>query len=177
MSYDMRMFFGKGSQVDRACPACRRSFGLFRWRKRCAKCNVRRCADCLTELPALEWISKQLWPVEETWCQTCVEALEPDYKRYDAALQKAKQVEAWPRTYKGNVPRDQTAPTIKVSSKWFREKSDAEFQVKFEAAFHGFDLLFDLWFDKDSDSEPSESGKGTYHYTIWRAHAQGARKK
>ena len=95
--------------------------------------------------------------------------------RYDAAVEKARGMGTWARTYKGQVPRDLAAPTPELHSRWDRDKDDMEFQLKVEAAFQGFDLLFDLWFEKDSDTEASDSGKGVYRFTVWRAHARASR--
>jgi hypothetical protein len=150
------------------CSDCGREFGFFRWRKQCVKCERTRCGDCLHALPAWEWMIKQPWPVGERWCKGCIETMEPERQRYEAAVEAANHVETWPRTYKGKIPRDPQASAIEISSNYCGEKNASEFQLKVAAALAGFDIIYELRFDKDTRSEPG-SGQGTHYFTVWAA--------
>jgi hypothetical protein len=153
----------------RACPFCRRGFGLFRWRRHCFRCKRVSCAACLVGVPDQKWLSHPALADADGdgYCPECVvKHVTPVLERYDRAKQAAFTMRDWSSNYAGKVPFDWHGPSEPVVSHWFERREDAIYQLKVTAAFQGYDLLHEVTVRHRLErlSEPSYNGNGTHHY-------------
>jgi len=75
-------------------------------------------------------------------------------------------VELFPSTFHGRVPFDYSREKRDLETDWFRDRSDAEYQLRTTARFMGFDLVYGVSQDRKTDSEPG-SGQGTHYYSVF----------
>lgn len=160
----------------RQCPECHKTFGLFRWRHQCLDCSATKCAACLRIAPPLPGVNPAPYR-PGTRCHACFEErIAPMLRSYERALSDEASVETWPTTYAGRVPVDPAEEQLKVASTWHREKDDALEQIRITALFLGFDIVYKVRFERDTDSEPG-TGKGVHKFSIWQAHGVAARRQ
>ena len=106
-----------------------------------------------------------------TFCPDC-------YKKYNEARYKIlrsknlykqapESVRYYTIYYQGRKPKH--TDKYEISSDWFRNKYDAIEQLKIMAIFLECKNVIDVRFNKETEDEPSESGKGTHYYTVWSA--------
>jgi FYVE zinc finger len=158
------------------CPACGKSFGIFRWRHQCVECSTTRCTACLRSPPAEEWLSFRVFKDTGDLCGDCYQSKAvPFVQKYEAALTTAKNLQTWSVNYKGSIPR-RGEPTEDIASNWWREKESAERQLKVTAAYLGYDLVAELRYEKRTEEEPG-TGKGTFYFTEWKATGIGCKRK
>jgi hypothetical protein len=155
------------SETGKRCPACGRRFWLFRRKYLCKVCHVESCYDCLRRGSLFQW----LWPKpEEAWggdCSKCHQSrLAPIEERYGEACERCHEVELFPSTFRGRVPFDYSREKRDLETDWFRDRSDAERQLRTTARFMGFDLVYNVSQDRETGSEPG-SGKGTHYYSMF----------
>jgi len=87
---------------------------------------------------------------------------------YKKAVKAAENVEIFSKTYKGRIPSDSLVTPISLKTDWYRDRDEAEFVLKTDAAFMNCDIIFNASFEKGTDSERSDGGMGTYRFAVWR---------
>lgn len=168
-----------------SCRNCKRSFGIWRWGHECNHCGKSYCSSCFRRIPAfpallhdptrplgatslspLDWLGKgQL-------CVRCWRSwVDPIVKRYHNALGRATGVEVFPSTYRGQIPLQAGSSTRRLKSGAHKNRDVVERRLRVTAAFHGYDVLYNLEWHRETRSKPSDSGKGTYKYSVWSGSA------
>ena len=161
----------------KGCTKCAKKFGLFRWRRECTVCEQSLCSDCMNKIPDFDKLPTQPFEARR-FCKGCYESHgAPALKAYNHACVVAGEVRTWPATYRGRVPYDPSCGTETVGSQWFRNRDHALYQIKLASAFRGHDLVMQVSYEKRTRSQPSHNGKGTYHYSEWRARGVAAKSK
>ena len=158
------------------CPGCKSSFGIFRWRYNCDCCNVVYCDDCLQK-PSFYWLTYN--PVEiMDYCPRCWSTeIAELVKKYNEALTDSNNIESFSHRYKGKIGLDSKKEQKNLKSEWFKDKDDAEKQLKITASFLDLDIIYNFKVEHRTDNEDSDNGKGTYYYKVFSASGTAAKKK
>ncbi len=170
--------------VSANCSSCRKPFKWYRKAYRC-HCGEFFCANCLKSLPSIPWYddnpfaslsinpAKGFW-ISDSLCSSCWEqhakSIAQDIEnRKASASSNSSFVEVFPSTYKGKIPKASESEERLIKTRYFRNRDDAEKQLCYIAAYFGYNLIYDRKWHKQTSSETSEGGKGTYYYSTWAA--------
>ena len=165
------------------CAACGRGFWLFRREYQCIHCHSAICYMCLYRFHLrcecvvchavsyqasccyeghFEWLSPEPAEAGKWYCKECHQShVAPLRPRYEEACKRCQEVELFPSTFHGRVPFDYSREKRDLETDWFRDRSDAERQLRTTARFTGFDLVYGVSQDRKTDSE------GTYCYSVF----------
>jgi len=150
------------------CPSCNKKFWFFKNKYKCVSCGKSFCFNCLRAEHEANYLNSDLYNIGGLYCESCFnEKVTPVLLKYRNAVKKSKHVELFPFTYKGKLKISSNSKTIYTD--WYENKQETEEELKVSAAFMDCNVVYDIEWSKDTDSEPSENGRGTYYYTIWQA--------
>lgn len=157
----------------RNCYKCDSKFGLFRWRSHCEECGRTYCSDCIVKFREYTWYAFS--PPSNRYRNNylCIDCWNKQIREFDNkyldSLERYKTVESFPKTYRGKIPINRNIPPDTIKSDYFRNRDDSLDQLKITALMHGYDVMYNVEWIKKTESESSESGKGTYYYSVWKA--------
>ena len=177
---------------DLSCSSCDKPFKWYRGGYIC-DCRKSFCSKCLKEKPEVPWFDNVNFDIlginfAEGFLRSgllCEKCWTKHMKPIDDRIKKQKKyaqtnhtsIEVFPSTYKGNIKKLYNSEEKRIKTKFFRDRQDAEEQLKFIASYHGFDLIYDRAYHKKTDSEfTGRSLKGTYYYSTWAAEGIACRK-
>ena len=149
---------------------CGVEFGVLNWKYRCGRCVGLFCSahiDKFFEFRVIPQFNKN--SDGEGLCPTCMRI----WRTVEASSDAIRPFSA---SFRGKLPIDNSKPIQRMSTTWSRDKSDSERELRRLASASGFDLLIEMDFDRSTAEEPSPNGKGTHHYTVWRAHGVAAHR-
>ncbi len=155
------------------CKSCNKEFGIFRWRYSCSKCSEIFCSDCMTE-PEVSFKFLHKPPIaKDKYCPQCWKNYaEPAVNRYIKSAEQFNSVTTYSKNYKGRLPSFSNTTKQYIKTRLFENKDEAERAIKSEALFLGFNVVVNLTIEKETASTSSDSGKGTYHYSVWSANGE-----
>jgi len=156
------------------CKACKKSFGIFRWRYICDYCEKTFCDDCLSKIPSMEKLHQSLQLERNTICQQCyTKRVSHIFDKYNAAIIRGETIDIWPITYKGKIPIIIGSEKEPLLTSWQKGKSKAMSELKTTLAY--------LYEDCDSvvqmECKPRSASSGNYKYTEWQATGIPAKRK
>jgi hypothetical protein len=154
-----------------ASSGCGVEFGIFNWKYRCGRCVQMFCnAHIVKDISYFESVPQFNKDSNgEGLCPRCLRIWEDVWASSEA-------IRPFSASFRGKVPLDSTKPQERISTDWRRDKADSDRELRLLAAASGFDLIFEMDFDKSTGEEPG-SGKGTHYYTIWRAHGVAGHRR
>ncbi len=150
---------------------CQVEFGFFNWKYLCGHCGRHLCSGHIErQANALLTLVPEFSAhgATEGVCARC----EPEW---DRVLQVANTLRPFGASYRGRVPVDHSQSQTHLATTWHREKSDAEYELRLRAAGAGFDLLFDMAYNRSTQTE-STGRRGQFTYSIWQAHGTAAHR-
>jgi hypothetical protein len=162
------------------CTDCGKKFGLFRWRHSCSFCGKILCSSCLHSFPAFPYLTDDFQEKYQniSYCKICWQRNgQPICDSYNSAINIYDKVMIFSATYRGQIPIIKGSTQENIRTPYFRNKTDAETIMKVTAAFLGCDLVYNVFWSKETDSETSDSGKGTYYYSVWSVRGIPAKSK
>ena len=155
----------------RECPFCGKRFGLFRLRFRavCGNCGQDLCYQCRYSKPEEpELLNYNIFnDIPDLWCPSCDEQkigsiVSERLERYDNSLKLAREVTCYSHRYRGQI-RFIAGDSRHISSLQFRDRDEAEHNLKINAAYFNYDTIANLHFERETEND------GNYQYTVWRA--------
>ena len=87
-------------------------------------------------------------------------------------INKLKSIRIYTENYRGRVRY--TGKPISITTKFYRIKDTATFQLKKEANEKGYNALINVGWDYKQCSESTPKG-GTYYYKEWRAYGKAVK--
>ena len=153
----------------------------------CPRCNGRFLPNEL-ERPGTSglpwyWITEQYDDTEI--CYNCrSEIFTHEHERFYFAKEKSVDVITYPATYKGNIGIDRSSVKTNVKSGTYRNKDDALNELRLRAFIEGFNVVFDYKWNRNTETEPSNSNHiesqnyvpGTHKYSAWSVTGNFAKK-
>ena len=143
---DMRgLTMNKKGDNEKYCSICKAKYGwLFGPSQvECGLCNASICNNCARDT---DYYAQYI-------CVSCA-AVNPD-------------IEVWSSRYKGRLPAH-SASYLTLTSRWYKDKDLAIWELKYWAAKNNFDIIYDLDFKTEK--------KGyNYIFTVWQASGKAAR--
>ena len=138
-------------------------------------CHGEFCSNCLTKTTRqFDYVSTPFDP-KGSFCPGCFRDVVTSFSlRYDAACRHRHAVRVFSANYKGKVTSDDRTERSIVSN-WYRDKNECELDIRTQCAFLHLEIVQNVYFEKETGTEPSNNGKGTHYYTIWRSHGVGAK--
>jgi hypothetical protein len=161
----------------KCCTDCGRKFDIFRWRNECTDCGRIVCRDCFLKLPQFPLLIQDPGSGKK-FCKKCWYASKQKIcDQYEKALVDYGKVTLFPETYRGKLPivRGSEQGTIKTA--YYRDRGEAEMILKVNAAFFDCDIVYNIQWLKETDSEDSYNGKGTHYFTTWSIIGVPAKKR
>ena len=160
------------------CSVCNRSLGLFNREFDCCICDKVVCRDCRTKIHNDDVMELLLqvhhvlnrtssWDDSFSVCSNCVNEFRRRYSKMKDKMSDSSAVRIYTINYQGRIPKGNNK--IKIDSPWFCDRNKAVDKLKTMAAYLDCKYIVEVRFNKDTESEPSENGKGTHYYTIWQA--------
>lgn len=184
------------SNNNERCPRCHSEYGtVFNRKVSCNECNREFCSACFVKIPECTYLSygriyavktvmlattvaKNVLSVlslgqtvkERHICPVCYEnKLSKEIADYQRAVEgKFLEVELISANYKGAKANYHNNP-LEITTGWWRDRSNVQKALRVTAATHDRCFVNHIYWEQSTNSEPSESGKGTYYYTVWRA--------
>lgn len=151
------------------CSNCNSEFGVFRWKHECCGCEGVFCSKCLKSFYGYKDLVVNTSEAGD-YCSNCWgQQVAPVVEKYKTSQQNASSVELVSVNYKGKINIDQNVQPTILKSSWYKNREDAESSLKLSAAFLGCDTVLEFALEKNSKDEPSNTGKGRYTRSIWRA--------
>jgi len=156
------------------CLKCYASFNLFRWRHVCEQCGGTYCSDCIINLTRYypDYLLENPASVykNDYLCFGCWHSKIKDFEtKYEEAHTKLDSIECYPETYKGIINIENIPNPIMLESHYHKNRDDSLNQLKVTAIIKGFNVIYKMKFIKSTSSIASDSGKGTYYYSEWKA--------
>ncbi len=163
------------------CETCNKEFSVFDWNYQCKQCLKYCCIECHKHLPKTNYLTFDPFSdieitdyvlCSETVCKYCYrEKINPIKEKYKKSKRESGGIEIFSSKYEGKIPYESGAGRKKISSSFRRDRDEALKELRVTADYLGYDLIYDRKWDKKTKSEPSNTGDGTYKYSVWSASA------
>ena len=159
---------------------CDQSFNIFHWRHACNSCRKVICSECfgLRQSSYQAIIAKAYHTYSYNYlCVDCYEKkATPDDYRFLNSLLSYQKVETFPTSYRGNhdLHGDDRQ---KLGSQGYKFRDLALNELKIQAYFFGFDIVYDVEWTKQKHKTQGTSKNGVYIYSTWSCTGLGARLK
>lgn len=139
---------------------CARCNSKWRLVKTCAFCNEKVCSEHGT---AVEPVTYKDWIISEETrcCNIHLESFQNYVSDLKQSIDRSEKVIVYSNNYKGHIPLPKLGRTI--STKYYRQKATAEYELRILAAQNDCDIVQDVEFNK------SENQNGNYIYSVWSA--------
>lgn len=169
------------------CEICNKEFSVFDWNYQCEECLKYCCIECHESLPDTGYLAFNPFSdieitdyvlCNETVCIKCYkEKVAPIEEKYEKSKSKSDSIEVFSSNYKGDVPYKKNAKRKEITSSFRRDRDDALKELRVTADYLGYDLIYDRKWDKKTESKPSNTGDGTYKYSVWAASATATKHR
>lgn len=158
------------------CTKCHKSIGLFSRKYNCRRCGKTFCSTCIDEVSAPKSIMNLLEKVNNytpefsitkfayVLCPKCAVHFNNTVRQMEVATTNTHRVELVSCNYHGRKPY--TGTPIPISTDYYKDKSDAEEELKILAKYHNCNMVINTRIYKERNEEKTEKG-GTYVYTTW----------
>lgn len=172
--------------MSHICSKCGKSVNILS-KFSCRGCGKVFCKDCVNKISLFDdIIYKEFYQnipnfefsiikFSSVACQSCADTLNKLNEKINIAWKKSSSVKIYNRNYHGKIPKK--GPTWKFETTYYKDRDYALNLLKAVAAFHGYNLIYDVYYDKSTNSKPSENGKGTYYYSVFKYSGIAAHKK
>lgn len=168
-----------GDIIMAKCSYCGKSLNFFN-KYVCACCGKVMCGGCLVKVPYSSGINELLVSADNGYtkprrkllggrylCKECSAQYKHKYDTMVDAVEDHLEVKLVSGNYLGNrFDRLKKVKCLKTS--YYRNKSDAENDIKSMAKYLGCTHVLELSFDRREDEEKGPKG-GTHIYSTWSA--------
>lgn len=146
----------------------------------CACCGKEMCSKCREKVRYDGDINKFLCSADDDYvtpnsrllgshylCKDCSPQYEVKYKRMLDATENHADVRLVSENYLGDR-FDRLTKIKSLQSSWYRDKHDAQEELKSMAKYLGCTHVLNFYFDRDECEEKGPKG-GTHIYSVWSA--------
>lgn len=168
------------------CSVCNRKVNFFT-EYRCTYCGKSLCSNCIIKVPFDEDIDDLLSRVDNDYktpyqrlilrsyylCKSCSKLYLQKYNAMKEAINNNPDVKTVSDNYQGNKFNN-LHKTMELQTRYYKNKGDAENDIKSMAKYLGCTHVLEMSFDRDEDEERGPKG-GIHYFSVWSASGYAAK--